>query len=80
MKLEELRQLVNRNYNKDSKHSLYFADQDLLYVNELLSLVPPLLAIAEWGKKLASYVEECYPGIKVTESIRDALKALEEAP
>ena len=34
-------------------------------------------AVVESAKKLASYVEECYPGLYVTDQIRADLKELE---
>jgi hypothetical protein len=68
-------------YN-DGKSSFELPRDLPLILDEIRNLkieVKPLREVAEAGRLLANYVEECWPGLHVTDAIRLSLDKLDEA-
>lgn len=70
MKLEKLREIAS----KRTRDGFIPIDNMIM----LETHIHGLLDVVEAGIKLRNYIEECYPGLYVTDTINEALAKLEE--
>lgn len=61
----------------EQAYMVFAGDRDFEFIAASRTLMPKLLKVAEAGLKLADYIEECWPGLQVTDTIREARKELE---